>query len=129
MTTAINSINENKEFGVKKYYGRTETKACHRYHSSTGVNKEEIHHEEKDLFGEEADMEIQDKYMHELMDKYKLTLKEMNEKLIVVNEETRKVLSDSIMENTIYNIISEAVYGETDLTEKPRIYFFYKEGN
>lgn len=129
MTIAINSINENKEFGVKKYYGRTETKASHRYHSSTGVNKEEIHHEEKDLFGEEADMEIQDKYMHELMDKYKLTLKEMNEKLIVVNEETRKVLSDSIMENTIYNIISEAVYGETDLTEKPRIYFFYKEGN
>ena len=113
----------------KKYYGRIETKASHRYHSSTGVNKEEIHHEETDLFGEEADMEIQDKYMHELMDKYKLTLKEMNEKLIVVNEETRKVLSDSIMENTIYNIISEAVYGETDLTEKPRIYFFYKEGN
>jgi hypothetical protein len=28
------------------------------------------------------------------------------------------------MENTIYNIICEAVYGEMDLTEKQRIYFF-----
>jgi hypothetical protein len=28
------------------------------------------------------------------------------------------------MENTIYNIISEAVYGELDLTQKQRIYFF-----
>ena len=28
------------------------------------------------------------------------------------------------MENTIFNIICEAVYGEIDLTEKQRIYFF-----
>ena len=28
------------------------------------------------------------------------------------------------MENTIYNIICEAVYGEINLSEKQRIYFF-----
>ena len=37
-----------------------------------------------------------------------------------------KVIPNDIMETTIYNIISEAVYGETDLTEKTRIYFFNK---
>jgi hypothetical protein len=48
----------------------------------------------------------------------------MNEKIIILNEETKKVITDTIMENTIYNIICEAVYGEMDLTEKQRIYFF-----
>ena len=62
--------------------------------------------------------------MEEIVNKYKLSIPEINEKLIAVNEDSRKVISDVIMENTIYNIISEAVYGETDLTEKPRIYFF-----
>ena len=81
---------------------------------------------EPDLYGEEEDLKIQDKYMTELLDKYKLTIPEVNESLAVVNEESRKLLSNDIMETTIYNIISEAVYGETDLTEKTRIYFFNK---
>ena len=33
------------------------------------------------------------------------------------------------MENTIYNIINQTVYGEIDLTVKPRIYFFLGKGN
>ena len=62
--------------------------------------------------------------MKDLLNKYKLTIPELNEKIIAVNEDSRKVISNVIMENTIYNIVSEAVYGETNLTEKPRIYFF-----
>ena len=33
------------------------------------------------------------------------------------------------MENTIYNLISQTVYGEIDLTIIPRIYFFLGKGN
>ena len=44
--------------------------------------------------------------------------------MILVNEDTRKLLSDLILDNTIYNIISEAVYGVCDLTEKQKMYFF-----
>ena len=62
--------------------------------------------------------------MKNLLNKYKLTIPELNEKIIAVNEDSRKLISNVIMENTIYNIVSEAVYGETNLTKKPRIYFF-----
>jgi hypothetical protein len=55
-----------------------------------------------------------------------MKLNDVNEALAVVNEDSRKLISDDIMEATIYNIISEAVYGEADLTEKTRIYFFNK---
>ena len=79
-----------------------------------------------DEFGEKDDLEIQDKYMKELLDKYKLTIPEVNESLCIVNDESRKLISNDIMESTVYNIISEAVYGETNLTEKTRIYFFNK---
>ena len=87
------------------------------------INKEDSRVEDIN-FNEEEDGELQDKYYNDLVHKYKLSINEVNEKLIVVNEDSRKVISDVIMENTIYNIISEAVYGETNLTEKPRIYFF-----
>ena len=79
-----------------------------------------------DEFGEKDDLQIQDKYMKELLDKYKLTIPEVNESLCIVNDESRKLISNDIMESTVYNIISEAVYGETNLTEKTRIYFFNK---
>ena len=92
--------------------------------SNTSHNKNMAN--EPDLYSEEEDLKIQDKYMSELLDKYKLTIPEINESLAVVNEESRKLISNDIMETTIYNIISEAVYGETDLTEKTRIYFFNK---
>ena len=60
----------------------------------------------------------------ECITKYKYTIKEVNEKIILINHETKKLISDVIMENTIFNIISQTVYGEIDLTVKPRIYFF-----
>ena len=58
------------------------------------------------------------------MVKYKYNLSDINERLIMINEETKKIITDIIMENTLYNIISQSVYGEADLTVKPRIYFF-----
>lgn len=75
-------------------------------------------------FGEAEDLELQEKYSFELMNKFKMTIPEMNEKIIMLNQESRNVISNIIMENTIFNILSEAVYGEINLTEKVRIYFF-----
>jgi hypothetical protein len=94
--------------------------------SNASGNKVQQQQNEPDLYGENADLNIQEKYMKELLCKYKMTVPEVNEALALVNEESRKLLSNDIMEATIYNIISEAVYGETDLTEKTRIYFFNK---
>jgi hypothetical protein len=90
------------------------------------VNEGDDNNDNKNEFGEKVDFEIQDKYMKELLDKYKLTIPEVNESLCIVNDESRKLISNDIMESTVYNIISEAVYGETNLTEKTRIYFFNK---
>ncbi len=78
----------------------------------------------KEKYDEESYNKLEEKYIREVVDNYKYTIKEMNEKIIILNEETKKVIIDTIMENTIYNIICEAVYGEMDLTEKQRIYFF-----
>ena len=77
-------------------------------------------------YGENEDYKIQEKYTAELLHKYKLTVGEINESLAMVNEESRKLISGDIMESTIFNIISEAIYGESDLSEKTRIYFFNK---
>ena len=78
----------------------------------------------KEKYDEEGDNKLEEKYIREVLDKYKYSIKEMNEKIIILNDETKKVIIDTIMENTIYNIMCEAVYGEMDLTEKQRIYFF-----
>ena len=75
-------------------------------------------------FDQETDNKLEEKYIKEVADRFKYSIKEMNEKIIIANDETKKVIIDTIMENTIYNIICEAVYGETDLSEKQRIYFF-----
>ena len=84
----------------------------------------------KEEYNENTDREIQEKYLKDLMVKYKYNIQEINEKLIMINEESKKIISDIIMENTIYNIISQGALGETDLTVKPKIYFFIdKEGN
>ena len=40
------------------------------------------------------------------------------------NIDTKKIIVDTAVENTIYNIVSESANGLTDLTEKQRIYFF-----
>ena len=42
----------------------------------------------------------------------------------MLNHETKKVIIDTAVENTIYNIVSDSANGLTDLTEKQRIYFF-----
>ena len=79
-----------------------------------------------ELYDENEDLKIQEKYTKELLYKYKLTIPEVNEGLALVNEDSRKLISNDIMECTVYNIIAEAVYGESDLSEKTRIYFFNK---
>ena len=78
----------------------------------------------KEKFDEELVNIIDEKYLNEVVEKYKYNIKDINEKIIIVNDDTKKLIIDTIMENTIYNIISEAVYGELDLTQKQRIYFF-----
>ena len=47
---------------------------------------------------------------------------------INIDEKWAEKLSwtNEIMESTIYNIISEAIYGEADLSEKTLIHFFNK---
>jgi len=84
----------------------------------------------KEEYNENTDFEIQEKYLKDLMVKYKYDIKDINERMIMINEDTRKLISDVIMENTVYNIVSQSAYGETDLTVKPKIYFFLdKEKN
>ena len=83
----------------------------------------------KEEYNDALDNEIQEKYLKDLLVKYKYTIKEINERLILINDETKKLIGDMIMENTIYNIICQTVYGEIDLTVKPRIYFFLGKGN
>jgi hypothetical protein len=78
----------------------------------------------KENYTEEIVDKLEEKYFKEIIDKFNYTTKEINEKLIIINDETKKVIIDTIMENTIYNIICEAVYGEINLSEKQRIYFF-----
>ena len=91
---------------------------------------EEINHGIKKInFNAELENKLGQKYIMDLINKYKYSVREVNEKLIMVNEETKKLISDIVMENTIYNIICEAVYGEIDLTEKQRIYFFLNGEN
>ena len=78
----------------------------------------------KEEFNENTDKEIQEKYLKDLIVKYKYNVRDINERLIILNEETKKIIIDIIMENTIFNIICQSAYGDTDLTVKPRIYFF-----
>ena len=78
----------------------------------------------KEEFNENTDNELQEKYLKDLIVKYKYDVKYINERLIILNKDTKKIICDIIMENTIFNIICQGAYGETDLTIKPRIYFF-----
>jgi hypothetical protein len=83
----------------------------------------------KEEFNENTEKEIHEKYLKDLMVKYKYNISDLNEKIIITTEDTKKVICDIIMENTLFNIISESVYGEIDLTVKPRIYFFMGKEN
>ena len=83
----------------------------------------------KEEYNDILENEIEEKYLKDLLVKYKYSIKEINERLILINDETKKLICDTIMENTIYNLICQTVYGEIDLTIKPRIYFFLGKGN
>ena len=109
--------------GYKRTYIRSEMRTMSNRGYTIKSSKSEIEII-KEKYDEETDNKLEEKYIREIVDNYKYSIKEMNEKIIILNEETKKVITDTIMENTIYNIICEAVYGEMDLTEKQRIYFF-----
>ena len=74
-------------------------------------------------FSEVEEMKLEDKYMTEIIGQFKYSNSEINEKLLFINEESKNLIH-RILENTIYNIISEGVYGETDLSELTKIFFF-----
>ena len=120
LAAILNENNVNRTFNKK-------LSSIHNFRKNdTNVSSLHDKTQTKDDFGEIEDAKIQEKYTKELLSKYKLTVGEINENLAVVNEESRKIISNEIMESTIYNIISEAIYGEADLSEKTRIYFFNK---
>lgn len=82
----------------------------------------------KDLdanYGEGEDNKIEDKYMTEMIDKVGYTANEVNEKILLVNDESKNFIA-RILENTFFNIISEAVFAETDLSEPSKIFFLKK---
>ena len=81
--------------------------------------------ESDNVFNEIQENKIDEKYMGELIDKFNYTIPEVNEKILLVNENTKNLIG-SILENTVYNIVAEAVYGEADLSERTKIYFFKK---
>ena len=111
-------------------YSRLGTSQIHSSKQITSTIKDTGNNIPKiEEINESVDNEIQEKYIKDLLVKYKYTIKEVNEKIILTNHETKKLISDIIMENTIFNIISQAVYGEIDLTVKQRIYFFLEKGN
>ena len=123
LSILLNENNTNRTFNKKLSSIHSEL----RYQKSSQKNDmSSIHDKTTDIYGENEDIKIQEKYTKELLSKYKLTVGEINENLAIVNEESRKIISNEIMESTIYNIISEAIYGEADLSEKTRIYFFNK---
>jgi hypothetical protein len=77
------------------------------------------------IFTDAEDAKIDDKYYNEVINKNCYTINEVNEKMIVVNEHTRNLIN-TILESTFSNIISEAIFGETDLTEQTKIFFYKK---
>jgi len=90
---------------------------------SETTNKLPITFEQEYPFDEAENLKLDDKYMKDITDKCNYNQKELYEKLLFVNDET-KTLITNIMEDTVYNIVAEAVYGEANLTESTKIYFF-----
>ena len=48
----------------------------------------------KEEYNEALENEIQEKYYKDLLVKYKYTIKEINESIIITNDETKKLISD-----------------------------------
>ena len=128
----------SSERGNKRGKSVVDSRMTHSRITSNKLNSSSTKDLGKDLgidlpkgeeYNDAMDNEIEEKYLKDLLVKYKYSIKEVNEKIILINDETKKLVSDIIMENTIYNLISQTVYGEIDLTIKPRIYFFLGKGN
>ncbi len=77
------------------------------------------------LFTDNEEVKIDDKYLHEIITKNCYNNVEVNEKMIVVNSESRNLIN-MILESTFNNIIAEAIFGDTDLTEQTKIFFYKK---
>ena len=75
-------------------------------------------------FTESEENKIENKYLQEIIAKNCFSTVEVNEKMILVNQQSRNLIH-SIIDNTFSNIIAEAIFGETDLSEQTKI-FFYK---
>ena len=124
LKTTINKyFNDLSSQVIKRSTIRSDLRgATHR--STTGRSLMKLDSELKIPYDLKMEEEIEEKYMKEIGDKYKYKINEMNEKIILLNKETKKAIVDIAVENTLYNIISDATNGQSDLTEKQRIYFF-----
>ena len=116
-------FNESPSQVIKRSTIRGDLRASsHRNTNSRSIIK--LDSENKVPYDLEMEERIEEKYLREIGDKYKYKINEMNEKIILLNKETKKIIVDIAVENTLYNIISDAANGQADLTEKQRIYFF-----
>ena len=116
-------FNESPSQVIKRSTIRSDLRGLsHRNTNSRSIIK--LDSENKVPYDLEMEERIEEKYLREIGDKYKYKINEMNEKIILLNKETKKIIVDIAVENTLYNIISDAANGQADLTEKQRIYFF-----
>jgi len=116
-------FNESPSQVIKRSTIRSDLRgSSHRNTNSRSIIK--LDSENKVPYDLEMEERIEEKYLREIGDKYKYKINEMNEKIILLNKETKKIIVDIAVENTLYNIISDAANGQADLTEKQRIYFF-----
>ena len=98
--------------------------------NSIGAN---LHKKASSIINDEQDSnndnkveeDIEEKYTKELASKFNYSTNELDEKLLMVNDDTKKLVF-RILENTVYNIMSEAVNNECDLTEPTKIFFIKK---
>ena len=132
INTHLNKAASNQsEISYERSFKRTQNR------NNVSSQQSEISRKERDerrtsvdltldnIFTDEEDARIDDKYYNEVINKNCYSIKEVNEKMIVVNENTQNLIS-TVLESTFSNIISEAIFGETDLTEQTKIFFYKK---
>lgn len=123
---ASTDLNTSSTLGHKRNMIASQQRNSSSQQSHHSKNKHGGKEGEIDLqenFSEVEEMKLEDKYMTEIIGQFKYSNSEINEKLLFINEESKNLIH-RILENTIYNIISEGVYGETDLSELTKIFFF-----
>jgi hypothetical protein len=91
------------------------------FSKSTGVNNRRATDAESP-FNDNEDQRLDMKYIQNLINMNKLSVQEVNEKILMINDTSKKFIAD-ILEQTIFNIIGECINGESDLTVKTAIYF------